>query len=121
MATHGPNVRQPFAAAADLSDKQHLLVVISTTGTINLPSDGTSYAFPLEDDPAQNEYGSVTILGISKVEVGEAIDAGIPYMGSSDGQAMIATATNVISGMTLEAGAAAGVVVKALVCPMGIL
>jgi hypothetical protein len=121
MATGGPTIREKFQAAADLSAKRHHLVTISTTGTINLPADGTVQAFPLEDDPASGEFGSVTLLGVSKVAVGASINAGVAYMGASDGEAVAATATNVISGITLEAGGAAGVVVKCLVCPMGIV
>ena len=120
MATEKFTVRRSFAAAADLSASRHLLVAISTTGTINIAGAGLM-GFPLEDDPLSGEFGSVSVLGVTKVIAGAAIDAGVVYTSDAAGKAVLTTSTDVSCGITLDAAAAADELITVLIWPGDIL
>jgi len=116
MATQKFSVRRSYAAAGDLSSHRHKLVALNaTTEQIALAGAGAA-AFVLEDDPdAAGIYGSVTVMGVTKVVVGAAINAQVPITPDASGLAVAATSTDNVCGITLETGGGANELVTCLI------
>lgn len=114
MAREGTAFLKPYAAAADLSGSQYLIVAIDANEQINVAGAGAGNGI-LIDDPGLGENGSVVILGLTKVVTAGAINAGVLFTADANGKAVAAVATDNVVGMTLNESGAANQVVDCVV------
>jgi L-serine deaminase len=102
MARIGDTIRKSYEAAADLSSSQFTFVAIhATTDTITQAGAGAR-AFPLMDDPASGEAGSVALAGVAKVMAAADINAMVEVTSDASGHMVAASTGDEILGLTLE-------------------
>jgi len=90
--------------------KQFFLVTISTNNILELAVSG-SIAYPLIDTPAQNEFGTIALLGVAKVVCAEAIEAGERVASNNKGEAQKWLAGQYAVGVALEKSTGAGQII----------
>ena len=121
----GSGILITLTAAADLSAKQYNLVKLDGNGDVVLTDVDSVGQIPigvLQNAPGNGEAATVMIVGISKVEIGEAMGEGVlisPSDGgeaSDNGQAVLADASDVVCGQTITAGAADNYITCAINC-----
>lgn len=121
MATYDDGIDISLPAAADLSGQQHNFVLIAADGRVNVASAATDDIIGiLQNKPAAaGRAARVRVAGVSKLEMGAAVNEGDRLTSDSSGRGVATTtAANTISAMCLVASGAAGDVVKVLLpCP----
>jgi hypothetical protein len=86
-----------------LENKQFYFVTLSSTDTLELATTG-SIAYPLENTPKSEEYGTFSILGLAKVLCTETIEPGERVAPASTGKAQKWVAGQYAAGVALEKG-----------------
>jgi|TARA_R100000329_G_scaffold104737_1_gene85984 hypothetical protein len=111
----GSGIIITLTAAADLSAKQYNLVKLDGNGDVVLTDADSAGQIPigvLQNAPGNGEAATVMIVGVTKIEIGEAMDEGALIApsdageASDDGQAVLADASDVVCGQTIQAGSA---------------
>jgi hypothetical protein len=104
MATSKVILRDTKKAGAELSEKQFTLVKITTTDTIVSAASGDR-AFVLEDNPKENEHGTIALAGIAKVKLGGTVKEGELVVPNNEGLAVAASGkAQPVVGQALAAG-----------------
>ena len=121
----GSGIIVTLTAAADLSAKQYNLVKLDGNGDVVLTDADSAGQIPigvLQNAPGNGEAATVMIVGVTKIEIGEAMDEGVLIAPSDsgeaadDGQAVLADASDVVCGQTIQAGAADEYITAAINC-----
>lgn len=100
---------ETFVANADLSAKQFYLVVNSTGNRVGVSGAGAAAAGVLQDKPQSGEFGTVTILGRSRVRAGDTITAGGLFASDATGTAVAVTSGAYAAGLALTGVASGGI------------
>lgn len=120
MATQKPLFDHSRVAGADLSSHQHKFVKVADDGDVELCSAITDVPIGvLQNDPEAGEVCEIMVIGMSKVEAGEALDERDLIGTAADGQAEIVTpgsdTTQFIVGQVVTPAGAAGEVASAMI------
>lgn len=102
----------------DMGANQYHFVVVGSDGNLDLAGDGAAADGVLQDKPDGSSVetaGSVAIGGVSKVEAGEAIDAGDFIASNATGEAKTATTGDIVLGRALTAASGDGVIFSMIV------
>jgi hypothetical protein len=107
-------------ASGDLSASKHRFVKAHTVDNqVAVAGAGEDALGVLYNAPAAAGRAADVRYGTVMVECGAAVTGGGEIMANASGQAINATATNVVVGRALEDGAGAGSIIKAIVQPLG--
>jgi hypothetical protein len=120
MATELPVLPYSFEAGADLRTHQFKFVKLSADDTVILCAAATDKPIGvLQNKPNTGESAEVMLVGITKVQVDEALVAGDLIGTSADGQAdkkVVGTdVTHFIAGQVITGAATAGELASALI------
>lgn len=120
MAYEIPGFKFSLRAGADLSSSQYRFVKLDASGDAVLCAAITDKPVGvLQNDPGLGEEAEILVTGITKLSADGVIAIGAELGTSADGQAdsiVSGTDTTVFKvGQALEAAAAAGVLIAALV------
>lgn len=92
-------------AAADLSEKQYYIVLISAQDKVNLCGSGGEAIGVLQNKPAADgRSAQVRIVGISQIEYGATVAAGAKVMSDGNGKGITATQKTKYIGRAIEGG-----------------
>jgi hypothetical protein len=110
---------ETLAAAADLSAKQYHFVRYSAANAINQASDaqGSGLCGVLQNKPVSGAFGTVGMLGISKVVVGGVVTAGDIITTNGSGRAATVRSGDMAAGRALTTSGADGDVISAVIWP----
>lgn len=120
MAEFGNQQLLPASkAAADLTAQQYHVVRLSAANATNLASLATTSAISgvLQNKPKTNEACSVAFSGASKITAGGALTANDIITTNSSGRAAVVASGQMAIGRVLEAAAADGDIVSAVLFP----
>lgn len=113
MTTENKILDLSFEAAEDLSNDQYRLVVLTSTGTVRRPDSEVEVALGvLQNAPAAGEAAVVRILGVTKLQVNDALAIGTfvmqEYVSATDaGKAKTSVGAPAYTrGVVLDASAA---------------
>ena len=115
------SVRATFVAGADLSAAQYKFVKLNSSGQVILAAAATDVPIGvLQNNPASGAEASVTIVGGTKIVASAAATLGtaLNFGTSSTGKAAtlaVTDTTKYVLGVYLEAPAADGVIVAAVI------
>lgn len=104
MAADKVILRDAKPAGVDLTDKQFTLVKIATDNTI-VPAASGDRAYVLDSTPREGEAATYDIMGITKVTLGGAVDAGELLVAGNNGHAIAASGGDKpVVGQAIESG-----------------
>jgi hypothetical protein len=113
MAKEIPILDLSYPADEDLSEDQYHFVVLTSTGTVRRPNNGTEFSLGiLQNAPAEGEAAVVRIMGISKLVANDALAIGdfvMPeYVGATDaGKGDVSTGSEAYTRALVVAAAGA--------------
>lgn len=102
MASTKPILTDTKKAGESLESKQFYFVQITSSNTITLSGTGT-IPYVLEDEPLNEQYGTIMYAGIGKVHAAGSITAGARVACNGEGKA-IEWASGYVAGTALETG-----------------
>lgn len=112
MAYEVPGETMTRKATADLSGKQYRAVAMDSVGEIDVPGAGAVTLGVLQNKPADLEYGTVMITGITKMVAGAAVSLGARVSCDNAGRAVAATTGDFVIGTALLAASGAGIMIS---------
>jgi hypothetical protein len=103
-------------AGQDLSAFQFCFVKIDATNQTIVPCVAADSGIGvLQEKPKDQQGASVMTIGVSKVIAGAAVPAGSRVQSDASSHAIVATGTNPVLGVALQAAAALGDIIPILV------
>lgn len=118
MATYDDGIDITLPAAADLSGQQFNFLTIAADGRVNVSAAATEDIIGiLQNKPAAaGREAKVRVAGVSKLEMGAAVNEGAYVTADSSGRGVATTtAADRVGARCLVASGAAGDVVKVLI------
>jgi len=111
-----------LSASGDLSDKQYHFVELANNEGYVRAATGASSPVPLgvlQNDPEDGEAAQVRILGVTQVyaDAASAIGVGDFVTSGSDGQAVLATGSNVAGIALKDLSSGSGVLIEVMLLP----
>lgn len=118
----GERMSITLVAGSDLSAHQYNIVHIDGDRACDITSLGQTLALGpvgvLENKPAASgRSASVTISGYARVRAGAAVAAGRNFTANASGRAVVPTSGQLVIGRALEAAAADGDLIGAIIFP----
>jgi len=121
MAYEIPVLSITLVASTDLSDYQYRFLAVDANGEAELVDAAATHPVGvLQNEPDEDESGTVMVYGVSKVVAGDAVDAGDLVRSDTVGRAVSAGAGEVVAGIALESADAAGEIIPVLLTPGGL-
>lgn len=123
MAENNLNFTYPLGiAGADLSAKQYHFVKLSAANVVvQETAAGTTCIGVLANNPTSGRAAAVTVFGQSKITATTGISAGGLISSNASGRATPAASGDYAMGRALEASAAEGDVITAMIFPTRVL
>lgn len=117
----GERMSLTLTATSDLSAQQYNIVHYVAPRNCDIRSLGLAHVLGpigvLENKPVANQAATVTYLGQVRVRAGAAITAGRTFTANASGRAVTATSGSLVIGKALEAAAADGDLITAMLFP----
>lgn len=117
----GERVSLTLTALSDLSAQQYNIVHYVTPRNCDIRSLGQTLTLGpigvLENKPEANQAATVTYTGQTRVRAGAAVTAGRTFTANASGRAVHPTSGQLVVGRAIEAAAADGDLISAIIFP----
>ena len=106
MAYSDKSIKITLPAASDLSASQYCMVVINTSGQVELSGDDGNSVGILQNKPsAAGRAAEVLVYGVSKLKAGATVRAGYNVGSGASGQAKETDSSSFRNGVVISGGA----------------